>query len=229
MKPVTNFKLGLFALAALASFVVAALALGLHTRRAPSSEYHTLFDESVQGLDIGAPVKYRGVTIGDVARIEVANDRRLIDVTLAIDARADRRLDLASPPPALRAQLASQGLTGVKFVDLDLVDGARAAPTRPGYLASRHSLARRLEDQTEQLGDSLPAVLDDARATLHHLDVVLDDASRQRVIEHLVAALDEVRGAVAGARPLAPRLAAAIADARDAIATIRELATRLDG
>ncbi|HEY0993538.1 MAG TPA: MCE family protein, partial [Kofleriaceae bacterium] len=119
--PATNFKLGLFALAATVAVALAVLALGLQTGRTPTTEFHTLFDESVQGLDIGAPVDFRGVRIGNVARIEIASDQR-VDITLAVESRSSMRLGLAAVPPRVRARLSNQGLTGVKLVDLDIAD-----------------------------------------------------------------------------------------------------------
>ncbi|HEY4243215.1 MAG TPA: MlaD family protein [Kofleriaceae bacterium] len=231
MRPVTDFKLGLFALAAIASFVVAVLALGMHGRAAPSREYHTLFDETVQGLDIGAPLKYRGVEIGHVARIEIAADRRRVDVAFAVDARAADRLSLDAAP-TLRAQLAGQGLTGVKFVDLDLGDAVVPPPPR-GYFASAPSLGKQLEAAGTQLGHSLPLLVDDARATLHRADALLDDLRGDA--PHLVAALDEARATLHGATQLVPRAGAALAklealagDASAAAGSIRRLVEHVD-
>ena len=65
-KSTNYFKLGLFvtitALVALAS----AAALGARATMPETVAYHTFFNESVQGLDVGSPVKYRGVNIGVV-------------------------------------------------------------------------------------------------------------------------------------------------------------------
>ena len=47
--------------------------------------YVTYFDESVQGLDVDSPVKYRGVFIGRVESIGVAPDSKLIKVVLKIE------------------------------------------------------------------------------------------------------------------------------------------------
>ncbi|HTR50348.1 MAG TPA: MlaD family protein [Kofleriaceae bacterium] len=239
MRAMTNFKLGLFAIAAIASFAVAVLALGLHTRKTPSREFHTLFDETVQGLDIGALVKYRGVRIGNVARIEVADDRRRVDVTLAIEASASQRLDLASPPPTLRARLESQGLTGVKFVDLDLADPQDTSnpPSHDrGYIASEPSLAKQLEDQGTRFGRSLPALVDDARGTLHRIDAMLDEVRADHVPEHLTALLDEARATLRSSKQLVPRASSTLAkidatarDASDALAAVRKLTAHLDG
>lgn len=240
--PATNFKLGLFALAAMAGVAVAALALGLHAGRMPTTEFHTLFDESVQGLDIGAPVDYRGVRIGNVTRIEIASDRRHVDVALAIDSRASVRLALAALPSVVRARLSSQGLTGVKLVDLDIADPDDAVEPAPSgvpgarYLPSRPSLARQLEVEGARLGRSLSVLVDDARAVLHRLDRVLDDVHAQRVPEHLVALIERARATLDDTRRLTPRASALLnnldrlaSDGSGTLEVVRRVLARLDG
>jgi hypothetical protein len=44
----------------------------------------TLFNESVQGLDIGSPVKYKGVPIGKVKKISIRAEDKLIRVDMEI-------------------------------------------------------------------------------------------------------------------------------------------------
>jgi ABC-type transporter Mla subunit MlaD len=240
--PATNFKLGLFALAAMVAVAVAVLALGLHTGRTPTIEYHTLFDESVQGLDIGASVDFRGVQIGNVARIEIAGDQR-VDVTLAIASRSSVQLGLAAAPPRVRARLSSQGLTGVKLVDLDLADpGDKDAVATPisasggRYLPARPSLAKQLEDEGLRLSRSLPALVDDARLILRRLDTALDDIHTQHLPEHLVALIERTRGALEDLRRLAPRAGAVLqgvdkvaGESAGAIEAVRRILARLDG
>ncbi|MDF2698350.1 MAG: Paraquat-inducible protein, partial [Labilithrix sp.] len=67
--PTNHFKLGLFVLLAFAAVIATLITLGAWSMRKDSVQYHTYFNESVQGLDVGAPVKFRGVTIGFVSGI----------------------------------------------------------------------------------------------------------------------------------------------------------------
>lgn len=235
--PVTHFKIGLFALAAITGVAVAIVGLGVHARHAPTTRYHVLLDESVQGLKLGAPVKYRGMPIGDVARIEVAEDRRRIDVSLAIDVTAEHRLALADAPARLRAELANQGLTGVKFVELDFADPSEeAAPQPPHYLASRPSLGRRLEEEGSKLGRSLPALVEDMRATLDHVNALIDTASTSELPAHLISLADHARAAFDDARNLMPRASAMLAsvrhladDAGIVVPDVHRVLARVDG
>lgn len=216
MTATNHIKLGLLALAGLAGVVVVGVALGLRGTGAETTSYHTYFDESVQGLDLGAPVKYRGVKIGSVETIAVAPDRQHVDVGLAIGADEARRLALATSSE-LRAQLVSQGLTGVKFVELDVVDPARedAAsgprpplpfPTAAHYVPARRSTLKGLEDNLQVVGERLPALIDRAVATLGKVERVVDDISGQGVPGRIAEAVAAVGGAAGDVRRLAQRL-----------------------
>jgi ABC-type transporter Mla subunit MlaD len=179
---VTRLKLVVLAAAAMAAGVAVVVGLGL--RRGPTESYHVYFDESVQGLQVGAAVMYRGVDIGEVERITVAPDRRHVDVIVAIDHHEDERLGLASVAGALRARLAIQGVTGLKFIDIDLV-GPSAPPLPalsfepdPRHIRARPSLLEDLGADLAQVGDRLPVLLDRGATTLGKLDRFLDSAER---------------------------------------------------
>jgi len=202
------FKLGLFTLACIASLVIAIIVLGAYSGRRPTVTYHTSFDETVQGLDVGAPIKYRGVRIGSVTAIAVAADHRHVDVAYAVDASQASALSLSTAATALRASLSSQGITGIRFIDIDVSDpGERVEGTlAPGYLASRRSLTDQLEDNLGDVGHDLPRLVAEARATLRDFDVVLRDVHDQALVARVGSAADEARELLASVRTLKPRV-----------------------
>src|SRR5690606_16643457 len=108
----------------------------------------------------------------NVSKIEIAPDLRWVAVELAIDRSAAKRLDLERPAPGLRTQLALQGITGVKFIDMDFVDPARTPPPALGfspgrhYIPSRPSLFKGLEGRIGGATRELPALIDRTMATL---------------------------------------------------------------
>jgi ABC-type transporter Mla subunit MlaD len=207
-----HFKLGVLALAALAALAIAGLALGLRGFGAATVDYHTYFDESVQGLDIGAPVKYRGVRIGNVSSVAVAPDRKHVAVGLALIAGEAGRLGLAAANPALRAQLSGQGLTGVKFVEIDFTDPvanpppALPFPPGPRYVPARTSTIKSLEESLQGLGERLPDLVDHAVSTLTKLEAILDALRDERVPRRIAEATAGVGAAVADIRRLAQHL-----------------------
>lgn len=208
----TEFRVGLFAVGGLLGVVLAVLALGWTHGRKATVRYETYFDESVQGLDLGSPVKYRGVRIGSVSDISIAPDRVHVRVGLAL-ARADaKRLGIGDLETRLRAQLATQGITGVKFVDIDIVDAGAPLPVLPftpgaRYLPSRPSLLTGLQDNIETVVRDLPRLVDRGTAALESLRRVLDD-----IHDHEIAAR---------VATLASHLDEATADMRTWIATLQ--------
>ena len=64
-----NVKLGLFVIGAVVAAVLLLLIVGSGRWFQSKTVIETYFNESVQGLDIGSKLKYRGVTIGEVTKI----------------------------------------------------------------------------------------------------------------------------------------------------------------
>jgi phospholipid/cholesterol/gamma-HCH transport system substrate-binding protein len=121
----TKFSVGLFLIIGIAVIIVSVIWLGLSNYLERGRLFVAYFNESVQGLDVDSPVKYRGVHIGRVHTIGVAPDGNLIEVVLKIesDIKPDGDTD------NLVAQLKSVGITGLMFLELEQKDGdAEAYP-----------------------------------------------------------------------------------------------------
>lgn len=108
----TKFTVGLFLAGGIGIAVLAFVWLGMSRFLQKGHFYVTYFNESVQGLDIDSSVKYRGVPVGLVDRIEVAPDSKLIKVVLKIETGQSLERNIV-------AQLKSVGITGAMFIELD--------------------------------------------------------------------------------------------------------------
>jgi ABC-type transporter Mla subunit MlaD len=180
----TNYwKIGLFVVIGAGALVALLLVVGARNWSKETVQYVTYFDESVQGLERGAPVKFRGVTIGTVEVIGMAPDRRLVDVRMELDESSVGILQSAvnadGGASVARTQLAQAGLTGQRFVLVDVFDAKRypeqalpfPAPER--YLSSVPSTLVQIENAVVQTSDQLPIIAERAVQALSKIEGTL--------------------------------------------------------
>ena len=178
-----HWKLGLFVVVGIGAIIGVLFWLGAQRFRRESFPAVAYFDESAQGLDVGSPLKFRGVTVGTVANITIAPDHRHVQVTSDVYVDAVRSLGISDGAPNpksgnpfmpedLRVQLAAAGITGVRFLEVDFFDPHRYPPpplpfTPPwNYIPSAPSTLRSLEQAALEFANRLPVLGEQATATL---------------------------------------------------------------
>lgn len=200
--PTNNFKLGLFVLAGLATAFVLLLGLGARALKTDTMKFETYFNESVQGLEVGSPVKYRGVTIGTIHTVDIGPDKRHVKVEMDLDSQDVKRLGLADRPesihvPAeLRTQIVSQGITGVKFCQIDFFD-PKSSPVEPlpfpvaqNYIPATASLLKSLEDAITSAVSRLPEMADKVVGIIANIDGLLSEFRKSNVSDTAVKTLE---------------------------------------
>ena len=195
------FKLGLFIIIAVALGIAAVLVLGAGRFFQKKYTIETYLDQSVQGIDVGSKVKYRGVAIGHVRRIGFTADHYSdgkatpikhsyvlveIEVTSLPFAMASPD-ELAKNLPqevrhGLRTRLTSQGVTGTSYVEIDYLDPAKYpvlpidwTPANP-YIPAAPSMFSKIVDSAESLFNELDQI---------------NFTKMAKGVEHLLDSLDE--------------------------------------
>jgi phospholipid/cholesterol/gamma-HCH transport system substrate-binding protein len=151
VKPNTSFVLvGLFVLLLSTALVAAVLWL---TTGGPPKDYDfyiTYMTESVSGLSIDAPVKYKGVNVGRVREIGLNPENpEEVRVKMVVLEGTPVKLDTV-------AELSTQGLTGLMHINLTggSRDSGALVPTGGrdyAVIPSRESLFGRLDDSATDL------------------------------------------------------------------------------
>jgi paraquat-inducible protein B len=182
-------------------------------------QFETYFPESVEGLTIGSPVKYRGVALGQITEIGLVSatyGRRevgeftptsfgLVLVRFVID--PNRLGDIPELETAvrlgLRIRLATQGITGLTYLELDFVNAsqfpAMQVPWQPSY-----PYVPSMPSTFQQVQNAAQALL----AKLDRVDLVALSGSLERVLDDLHGQLTsgDAHVALAAAAELASSL-----------------------
>jgi ABC-type transporter Mla subunit MlaD len=203
------FKLGLFVIGAAIAGAIVLVVIGSGRWFVKKITIETYFNESVQGLDVGSKLKYRGVAIGDVTRIGFTYNKYQLDQPMSlraryvlVEAQIEPRLvggragagDLGTPEGArqevargLRIRLAAQGITGTSYLEIDYVEPP--PPVLPIdwtpaniYIPSTPSTLASIVSNITDIGEKLAKL--DINGLAGHLDQLLVTANAK------IAAID---------------------------------------
>ena len=203
-------------------------------------KYLLLFNESVRGLSVGSPVDFRGLSAGEVSRIDIDFQRGANDIAMVVEislyperfARHERTPSAAMPKPqeirqlidgmvakGFRAQLRTGNLlTGQRYVALDFFPKTKPATIRWNQQIPELPIQ---PGSIDTLQNQLQGLMDTLQKTLEHTDQLITDVNKG-VVPELTATMRDVRatlqrvdGVLAGVNDgVVPELTATLRDAR---------------
>jgi ABC-type transporter Mla subunit MlaD len=195
------FKIGLFVLAGFILLTGSLLFLGADRMFRPRVYLETYVDGTVQGLDVGSPVKFRGVQIGRVSRIDFTfneygsqPDTGRLDyvyIEMEVNKQVFRGMftdDLttileSAVEQGLRVLIQPQGITGLNFAELNYVElPTRADPLQIWWTPQHHYIPSAPGTLTSML-DSVNSIMDtfnnlDIKDTMQEVNAALSNANR---------------------------------------------------
>lgn len=206
-KPISPVAIGGFTVGALALLLVAAFIFGGgQFLRADKVRFVIFFDSSLNGLDIGAPVKMQGVKIGEVTKIVLQIDPKINKIYKPVVIEIDRKtLTTSEGTPftramtrkerqanrdglvaaGFRARLEMQSLlTGLLYIDFDV---HRDKP--PVFTG--------LEYQGLLELPAIPTTVDEIRNTVEEVAKKVNEMPLEDIVRNLSASLREINNFLA--------------------------------
>lgn len=142
--------------------------------------YQVYMQDSVAGLNLNAPVRYRGVEVGRVRNITLApGNVEQVQLTLAIARGTPVKVDTV-------AILQVQGLTGIAYVEL--TGGGRDSPALQAQDQERYPVIKSGPSLMTRLDSAVTELLVNLNRTSVNLNAILDEDNR-RTIKNALADL----------------------------------------
>jgi len=180
------FKIGSFVLVGIGLIVFSLLIFGTEKIFQPVVYVESYFEESIRGISEGTPVRYRGLQIGYVEDVafttEIYSENKMdrdqkiytrsIYIKIAITSKlftdlsdtAVEKFLSRKVAQGLRVKLATQGLTGINYLEFDYVDPkTNPIPTLDWspenfYMPSSASTLARLSENAQHIINELKDV-----------------------------------------------------------------------
>jgi phospholipid/cholesterol/gamma-HCH transport system substrate-binding protein len=149
-----KLRLGVFISVALIVVLLGIMSLSYNIIFATHDIYYIAYEDvSVSGLDIGSQVKYLGISVGSVRRIEIdpKNINRVI-ITVGIEPGTPIKEDV-------RAEIATIGITGLKLIELrgGTIESMMLKPG--GYIQAGKSITEDITGRAEIITEKIELVL----------------------------------------------------------------------
>jgi paraquat-inducible protein B len=251
--------IGAFVLGAIALAVAGVIMFGAGILTRPKATFILYFQESVNGLDVGAPVKFKGVQLGRVTRILLGYEQKpgITDVAVLIELdertaaeESSRQVDFSDRERmreaisrGLRARLESQSIvTGLLYVELGFYPGTPVRylqagdtfmeiPTIPSNLQEIVSRAMQAVARISQLPieDMVKSFTELAKST----QGFVDDPKLKEAVASMNGAAREAEAVLKALRvevkPVTGELASTADEARKTLAELRTFAASANG
>ena len=138
-----------------------------------TKRYNIYFDESVLGLNIDAPVKYRGISVGKVIHLQInPNNSEQVEVRIKI-------LKTTPIKSSTVAQLTAQGITGLSYINLSL--GDNGAPSLEAKEGEKYPVIKTEQSFFEMFEQSFGDVSTNLSKTLSRTEKLLSDDNQEQV------------------------------------------------
>lgn len=245
------FRLGLFVVVTIITAVAILFILGGRSLFQPTFIFETYFNESVAGLEIGAPVRFRGVPLGTVSeilgssaeyesRVAFADRRNYIVVRAKVGVSREQVEQLGREASeyvkrGMRAQTQLAGITGQQYLALDFLDAQKYPPLpfdwkpKYQYLPSAPSLTGEIIGSAQRFLASLnEADIQKLGQNLNKLVMTVNEKASALPVGELSA---EARDLLKATRLTVTHIDQALAAGRaeDTMRKLNSASNRLDG
>ena len=141
-------------------------------------KYSIYFEESVLGLNIDAPVKYRGISVGRVSKLRISpKDSEKIQVVITI-------LDTTPVKVDTVAKLTAQGITGLTYINLS--KGGHISEKLGEVGDEEYPVIKTVPSFFENFEKSLGNVSTQLSSTLGRTEELLGDENQRSITQLLV-------------------------------------------
>jgi len=138
-----------------------------------TSIYNVYFDESVLGLNIDAPVKYRGISVGKVSKLRISPyNSEQVEVRIKILSTTPIKENTA-------AKLTAQGITGLSYINLSM--GDHNAPALASKENQEYPVIKTIPSFFEDFENTLGKVSTNLSSTLVRTSELLNDENQKQI------------------------------------------------
>lgn len=182
---------GAFVLACIIGLVVALLWIAGFQYSQEYASYRTSFSGPVTGLGDGTAVRYNGIDVGRVKELKFdpVDPKKVI---VEMDVKPDLRI-----PNDSIASIASEGLTGGSYVE---IDGGSVDAPKLGENGDRVPTIKSRPSTLQQLEQSAPKLIEKLNHVAEDLELVLNPQNRA-ALGHILTNLDVTTSAIAKRAP----------------------------
>ena len=241
-KKINTTSIGLFIVSGVALGVIGLLLFSSSKMFSKTRDVIAYFDGSLNGLNEGAPVKFRGVTIGSVKRVMVHFNQATNDFTMPVIIELEEKLVRERMPSfnyilneealaeriklGLRATLQTESLvTGVLYVGLDI--DPKASPPVFHQLEKRYPEMPTEPTATQQLFNNLASLdIKSLQTNLNGLITRLDTTVGELKMADINAGVTNLLSSV-NRLVTDPDITNALAALRPTLDQYRELGTKV--